>query len=111
MTLSEPQKHAQAESGRLTPIASLSHPRRAAVHPAAGIGVPNPTAHKAPPIEARRFFLARVSSGRCTSYLFMVGGAGAARPPVRRPVRQPAPSATLRMASQWRIPEPTESTP
>lgn len=110
MTLRESQKHAQAESGHLTHRSSLSHARPAAVSPAAGIGVPNPKAHKAPPIEARRFFHARVSSGRCTSYLFMVDGAGAARPPVLRQVRQPASSATLRMASQWRIPQhPKES--
>lgn len=75
MTLRESQKHAQAGFGHLTPCATVAHPAPAAVSPAAGIGVPNTRRIKAPPIEARRFFHARVSSGRRTSYLFMVDGA------------------------------------
>ena len=74
---------------------------RVAVHPATGIGVPTLGASKRRSSEARRFFHARVSSGRCASGLFMAGGA---REPQGSPVQgryaNRASSATLRMASQ-----------
>ena len=89
MTLRESQKHAQAESGRLTPCASLPHPRRAAAYSAAGIGVPNTRRIKRRPSKPGAFFMPvfRPGVARPTCSWWTVRGA--ARPPVLRQVRQP----------------------
>ena len=118
--LNYPQHHSTSHEhgqeaatlGRLTPHPPQVHPHIAAVNPAAGIGVPNPTAHQAPPNEARRFFLARAfrpGVARPTCSRWTVRG-----PQGRRSVgwyANPHRPPPLRLASQWRIPEPTESKP
>lgn len=91
----------------------LPHPDLAAVHPAAGIGVPNPKAHQsAARSKPGAFFMPvfRPGDARPACSWRAVRGSRKARLSFGRYANR-ASSATLRMASQWRIPQPKESTP
>ena len=70
-------------AGCLTGLRLARHSRPVAAKSATGFDSPIYEAHKAPPTEARRFFHARVSSGRCT---FPASTADGAREPQGSPV-------------------------
>lgn len=92
--------------------AALRDAVTAAAKSAAGFDIPNPTALKRRPTKARRFFLARVFTGRRTSRLFMVDGAREPQgSPVRGPVCQPRTvrHSAVDMAGGG-LQHPTEST-
>lgn len=66
-----------------------------AAQSATGLGSPTSTAHQRPSTDARRFFVALHRRGHEPASSMAGGTWGASAPPVRSPVCQPVPSATL----------------